>query len=154
MQAICSYGSAGEPVGNHQLYPEKHQYSATPSLHHSVWDHADSGARQIKVPATSLGSIVPRRQTLIITGSMAGLPAALRSGRCGAFRLRPCPQPSRSYNAAVLDIKLIREQPDWARQRLATRGAGDEKRVDELLALDEQRRKLVGEVEGLKAERN
>ena len=67
MQAICSYGSAGEPVGNHQLYPEKHQYSATPSLHHSVWDHADSGARQIKVPATSLGSIVPRRQTLIIT---------------------------------------------------------------------------------------
>src|SRR5437867_3533234 len=85
---------------------------------------------------------------------MAGLPAALRSGRCGAFRLRPCPQPSRSYNAAVLDIKLIREQPDWARQRLATRGAGGEEAVDELLALDEQRRKLVGEVEGLKAERN
>jgi seryl-tRNA synthetase len=40
------------------------------------------------------------------------------------------------------------------RQRLAARGAGDEKHVDEVLALDEQRRKLVGEVENLKSIRN
>jgi seryl-tRNA synthetase len=59
-----------------------------------------------------------------------------------------------SYNAAMLDIKLIREQPDLVRQRLATRGAGDEARIDELLRLDEQRRKLLAEVEGLKAQRN
>ena len=54
----------------------------------------------------------------------------------------------------MLDIKLIREKPDFVRQRLATRGAGDENRIDELLKLDEQRRKCVAEVEALKAERN
>ena len=54
----------------------------------------------------------------------------------------------------MLDIKLIREKPDWVRQRLATRGAGDEARIDELLKLDEQRRKCLAEVETLKAQRN
>ena len=54
----------------------------------------------------------------------------------------------------MLDIKLIRERPDWVRQRLATRGAGDEARIDEVLKLDETRRKLLGEVESLKAQRN
>ncbi|MDB6112225.1 MAG: sers: serine--trna ligase [Pedosphaera sp.] len=54
----------------------------------------------------------------------------------------------------MLDIKWIREQPDLVRQRLATRGAGDEARIDELIGLDEQRRKLLAEVEGLKAQRN
>lgn len=54
----------------------------------------------------------------------------------------------------MLDIKLIREKPDFVRQRLATRGAGDEARIDELLRFDEQRRKLLAEVETLKAQRN
>ncbi len=54
----------------------------------------------------------------------------------------------------MLDIKLIREKPDFFRQRLASRGAGDEKHIDEVLKLDEQRRKLLGEVETLKAQRN
>ena len=54
----------------------------------------------------------------------------------------------------MLDIKVIREQPDVVRQRLAARGAGDEQRIDELLALDEQRRKALTEVEQLKATRN
>ena len=54
----------------------------------------------------------------------------------------------------MLDIKLIREKPDFVRQRLATRGAGDEAKIDELLKLDEQRRKFLAEVEMLKAERN
>ena len=53
----------------------------------------------------------------------------------------------------MLDIKLIRERPDFVRQRLATRGAGDEASIDELLKLDEQRRKLLAEVESLKAQR-
>ena len=43
----------------------------------------------------------------------------------------------------MLDIKLIRERPDFVRQRLATRGAGDEARIEEVLKLDEQRRKLL-----------
>jgi len=54
----------------------------------------------------------------------------------------------------MLDIKLVRENPDFVRARLATRGSGDELLVDELLRLDEQRRALLGEVEALKATRN
>jgi seryl-tRNA synthetase len=54
----------------------------------------------------------------------------------------------------MLDIKLIREKPDFVRQRLATRGRGDEARIAEIATLDEQRRKLVSEGDGLKAERN
>ncbi len=34
------------------------------------------------------------------------------------------------------------------------RGAGDEKKIDELLKLDEQRRKSLAEVETLKSQRN
>jgi seryl-tRNA synthetase len=54
----------------------------------------------------------------------------------------------------MLDIKLVREDADGVRKRLATRGGGDESRIDELLKLDEQRRKLLAEVESLKALRN
>jgi seryl-tRNA synthetase len=54
----------------------------------------------------------------------------------------------------VLDIKLIREKTDFVRQRLATRGAGDEAKIDELLKFDEQRRKTLAEVETLKSLRN
>ena len=54
----------------------------------------------------------------------------------------------------MLDIKLVRERPDYVRQRLATREAGDELKIDGLVSLDEQRRKLLAEAEGLKAERN
>jgi seryl-tRNA synthetase len=54
----------------------------------------------------------------------------------------------------VLDIKLIREKTEFVRSRLATRGAGDEVRIDEILKLDDQRRKSLSEVEALKAARN
>ncbi len=54
----------------------------------------------------------------------------------------------------MLDIKLIREQPDLVRQRLASRGGGDETRVTEVLGLDEARRKALVEVEKIKADRN
>jgi seryl-tRNA synthetase len=60
----------------------------------------------------------------------------------------------RFYNPRVLDIKLIREKPDFIRQRLATRGAGDEKLIDAILQADKQRRKVLAEVEALKATRN
>ena len=54
----------------------------------------------------------------------------------------------------MLDIKLIRDQPDFVRQRLATRGAGDEAHIDGILRADEIRRKTLAEVETLKAQRN
>jgi seryl-tRNA synthetase len=54
----------------------------------------------------------------------------------------------------MLDIRLIREQTDFVRQRLATRGAGDEAKIDQVLQLDEHRRKFLAEVEQLKAARN
>src|SRR5256885_1509041 len=54
----------------------------------------------------------------------------------------------------MLDIKLIRDRPDFVRQRLATRGAGDEALIEKVLQIDELRRKALGEVEALKAQRN
>ncbi|HUA39522.1 MAG TPA: serine--tRNA ligase [Candidatus Sulfopaludibacter sp.] len=54
----------------------------------------------------------------------------------------------------MLDIKLIREKPDFVRARLATRGAGDEKLIDEILKTDEKRRKILAMLESLKARRN
>jgi len=66
----------------------------------------------------------------------------------------PCCGRFNFYNCAVLDIKLIREKADFVRQRLATRGAGDEKLIDGILQADEQRRKILAEVETLKSQRN
>jgi seryl-tRNA synthetase len=54
----------------------------------------------------------------------------------------------------VLDIKLIREKTDFVRERLALRGAGDEKLIEGILQADESRRKFLAEVENLKAARN
>jgi seryl-tRNA synthetase len=54
----------------------------------------------------------------------------------------------------VLDIKLIREKTDFVRSHLAMRGAGDEKLIDGILQADEQRRKILVEVEALKSQRN
>ncbi len=54
----------------------------------------------------------------------------------------------------MLDIKLLRERPDFVRERLSTRHAGDEIKVGEVLALDDQRRALLAEAETLKAVRN
>lgn len=53
----------------------------------------------------------------------------------------------------MLDIKLIREQPEVVRAGLARRG-DDPAQVDAILAVDERRRALIKEVEALKAERN
>lgn len=54
----------------------------------------------------------------------------------------------------MLDIKLIRDRPDFVKERLAARGAGDEAQVDTVLALDERRRARIAEAEALKAQRN
>src|SRR4051794_20328913 len=42
----------------------------------------------------------------------------------------------------MLDIRLIREQPDFVKSRLATRGGDDHLKIDEVLAVDGERRRL------------
>jgi seryl-tRNA synthetase len=51
----------------------------------------------------------------------------------------------------VLDLKLIRSDPERVKAALARRGAAD--RVDQMLALDSRRRELLPEIEGAQAER-
>src|SRR5213594_1370428 len=53
----------------------------------------------------------------------------------------------------MLDIRLIREKPDFVRERLATRGAGDESKIDEVLRVDAERRKLETALQQLNADR-
>ena len=53
----------------------------------------------------------------------------------------------------MLDIKLIREQPEFVKAGITRRG-DDPTLVDEVLRLDSRRRELLGEVERLKAEKN
>ncbi len=53
----------------------------------------------------------------------------------------------------MLDIRLIREKPDFVRERLATRGGGDELKIDEVLRVDGQRRKLETSLQQLNADR-
>ena len=55
---------------------------------------------------------------------------------------------------AMLDIKLIRDNPEHVRDRIASRGRGDERFIAELTAGDELRRKLLAETESLKSQRN
>ncbi len=54
----------------------------------------------------------------------------------------------------MLDIRLIREKPDFVREHLATRGGADEVKIDEVLRIDAERRKTETDVQRLQAERN
>jgi seryl-tRNA synthetase len=54
----------------------------------------------------------------------------------------------------MLDIRLIREKPDFVRQRLATRGGDDEAKIEEVLRIDKKRREAETELQGLQSERN
>ena len=53
----------------------------------------------------------------------------------------------------MLDIRLIREKPDLVRERLATRGGDDGAKIDEVLRVDGERRKLETALQHLNAER-
>lgn len=53
----------------------------------------------------------------------------------------------------MLDIKKIRKDPDFFKQKLGTRGIKPEE-IDSVLALDKKRRDLLQQTESLKAERN
>src|SRR4051812_43353354 len=52
----------------------------------------------------------------------------------------------------MLDLKLLRREPEMVRAALARRGSADA--VDELLKLDDRRREVIPELEGLRARRN
>ncbi len=54
----------------------------------------------------------------------------------------------------MLDIRLIREKPDFVKERLATRDPGFSKLVDEVLKVDSERRRMETELQRLSAERN
>ena len=53
----------------------------------------------------------------------------------------------------MLDIRLIREKPDFVRERLATRGGGDEAKIDEVLRVDAERRQMETALQQLNADR-
>src|SRR3954466_2486155 len=53
----------------------------------------------------------------------------------------------------MLDIRLIREQPDLVRDRLATRGGDDAAKIDEVLRVDTERRKAETALQQLNADR-
>lgn len=54
----------------------------------------------------------------------------------------------------MLDIQLLRKNPDSVKARLATRGPGHESAVDAVLAIDVERRATETALQGLQAERN
>jgi seryl-tRNA synthetase len=53
----------------------------------------------------------------------------------------------------MLDIRLIREKSDFIKGRIATRGGGDEAKIDELLQVDGERRKAETALQQLNADR-
>jgi seryl-tRNA synthetase len=54
----------------------------------------------------------------------------------------------------MLDIRLLRERPDYVRERLNARQPGLGDQVDAVLAVDAERRRLETELQKLNAERN
>ncbi|MGH7552654.1 MAG: serine--tRNA ligase, partial [Longimicrobiales bacterium] len=55
----------------------------------------------------------------------------------------------------MLDLKLIREEPAFVRERLAVRGKPElSAQIDELLALDAERRAAIAQVNDMRARRN
>ncbi|GEA94780.1 serine--tRNA ligase [Weissella viridescens] len=53
----------------------------------------------------------------------------------------------------MIDLKYIRNNPEFVKERLATRGV-DPEQIDELLAADAKRREILVQTEELKARRN
>jgi seryl-tRNA synthetase len=61
------------------------------------------------------------------------------------------PSPAAAYDRRVIDLRLLRENPDAVRASQRARG-GDESLVDELLAADAARREAVKRGDDLRAE--
>ena len=54
----------------------------------------------------------------------------------------------------MLDIRKIRENPEGVKKALQTRNANYDKYIDDILAIDEERRKVSTETDALKAQQN
>ncbi len=54
----------------------------------------------------------------------------------------------------MLDIELLRKDPEWVKERLSTRDKVYAELVDKALELDRERRAILKEIERLRAERN
>ena len=54
----------------------------------------------------------------------------------------------------MLDIKWIKDNAEYAKERLATRQKDFSAEIDKLLALDVERRTLIADTEAKKAEQN
>src|ERR1019366_2846120 len=57
-----------------------------------------------------------------------------------------------TFETTMLDIKLIRENPDLVRAAIAAKHSEDV--VDQILEFDRERRAIIGQVEVLKSKRN
>ncbi len=54
----------------------------------------------------------------------------------------------------MLDVKIIRENTDKVKERLASRGKSFDVEIDKIIALDDERRAIIFDVENKKAEQN
>lgn len=63
------------------------------------------------------------------------------------------PGTAASTICAMLDIRLIREQPDFVKSRLAARGGDDAAKIDEVLRVDGERRQMETALQKLNADR-
>jgi len=58
-----------------------------------------------------------------------------------------------SYVAPMLDIRLIRENPEFVKERLLSRGGELHLKIDEILDYDRQRRQAETELQQIQADR-
>ena len=54
----------------------------------------------------------------------------------------------------MLDIKVIRNNPDMVKAAMKTRNMDADALIDEMLQIDVERRQITGKVEAMKAEQN
>jgi len=113
-----------------------------------VWRPKRKKKRAV-VDAGRSNQILVAGGTVLHAGIIAGSlwEVRLKSQHCAAQR-------AAATVAAMLDIRLIREKPDFVRERIASRGGDDAARIDELLKVDAERRKAETELQQLQSERN
>src|SRR5437870_5404423 len=76
-----------------------------------------------------------------------------KSARDSSFVIRHLSFVICNSYCAMLDIRLIREKPDFVRERLATRGGGDDAKIDDVLRVDAERRQTETALQQLNADR-
>src|SRR5918996_4552330 len=108
---------------------------------------ASSRSRTLQKALTTLGDQTEREVRLGAT------PKPDTQDPC-ATRADLPPGTAASTIAAMLDIRLIREKPDFVRERLASRGGGDETKIAEVLRVDSERRKIETQLQRVQADRN